>query len=88
MADAMEEYEKEAGCVPILHPEVWSLHFMPSHGHMNIHKTRRAGLCVGGCVNLPCFFGNSDAPCKTTGGGWQVANDAKGANASPPPPAA
>ncbi|MED6271651.1 hypothetical protein CHARACLAT_022399 [Characodon lateralis] len=24
MADAMEEYEKEAGCVPILHPEVSS----------------------------------------------------------------
>jgi len=22
MADAMEEYEQEAGCVPILHPEV------------------------------------------------------------------
>lgn len=22
MADAMDDYEKEAGCVPILHPEV------------------------------------------------------------------
>lgn len=35
MADAMEEYEKEAGCVPILHPEVWSLGFTPSDEHMN-----------------------------------------------------
>lgn len=88
MADAMEEYEKEAGCVPILHPEVWSSDFTPSHTHMNIHKTYYSRLRLGGCVILLCFYGNSDAPCKTTGGGWQVANDAKEANPSPPPPAA
>lgn len=88
MADAMEEYEKEAGCVPILHPEVCSFDFKPSYTHMNIHKTDYTRLRVGACVILLCFYGNSDAPCKTTGGGWQVANDAKGANASPPHPAA
>lgn len=32
MADAMEEYEKEAGCVPILHSEVWSLVVAPGTG--------------------------------------------------------
>lgn len=85
MADAMEEYEKEAGCVPILHPEVWSLDFMSSHRHTNIYKTHHTRLCAGGCGGLPCFFRNSDAPCRNNGGGWQEANDANGANESPPP---
>lgn len=88
MAVAMEKYEKEAGCVPILHPEVWSSDFTPSHTHINIPKTYYSRLRLGGCVILLCFYGNSDVPCKTTGGGWQVANGAKGANPSPPPPAA
>ncbi|TNN30096.1 hypothetical protein EYF80_059755 [Liparis tanakae] len=33
MADAMEEYEKEAGCVPILHPEVCSPDGASPRGH-------------------------------------------------------
>lgn len=64
------------------------------HSHTDIHKTYYSRLRVGACVISLCFYGNSDAPCKTTGGGggwwggWQVASDAKGANASPPPPPA
>lgn len=73
MADAMEEYEKEAGCVPILHAEVWSLDFASSFTRFNVGKTRQAAACSGGCVILSCFRGNRGAPCKTTGGGWQVA---------------
>lgn len=62
------------------------------HAFARTHKHTQNILHPFVCGRLCDFtvlsFGNSDAPCKTTGGGWQVANDAKGANASPPPPAA
>lgn len=84
MADAMEEYEKEAGCVPILHPEVWHLDSAPrtdTSSRTNYVTPVRAWVAV--CF-LSCFVRNSDAPCTTIGGGGrQVANNAKAANASP-----
>lgn len=87
MVDAMEEYEKEAGCVPILHPEVKPFILLYVRKHANIHKICRTSLHVCNSANWLMVYVNSDAPCKTTGvcagGGSQVANDAKVANASP-----
>lgn len=51
MADAMEEYEKEAGCVPILHSEVWSLDLAP--GTSTSANTQRIKLV---CVWVPVLF--------------------------------
>lgn len=81
MVDAMEEYEKEAGCVPILHPEVKPIILLSVRRHMNIHKICRTSLYVCKSASLQLVYGNSDVPCKTTDGG--VAKDAKVANASP-----
>ncbi|CAL9683777.1 unnamed protein product [Knipowitschia caucasica] len=39
MADAMEEYEKEAGCVPILHPE--EIKPQPHYNHGYSDSTSR-----------------------------------------------
>lgn len=79
----MEEYEKEAGCVPILHPEVKPFILPSVRTHANIHKIRRTSLHICNSSILQLVYGNSDAPCETTGGGSQVANDAKVANGSP-----
>ncbi|PWA14699.1 hypothetical protein CCH79_00014347 [Gambusia affinis] len=66
MADAMEEYEKEAGCVPILHPEVSSGSSTPLHGDMNTPKTGSVGAAR--CFSGP-LLETPNAPCITTDGG-------------------
>lgn len=81
MVDAMEEYEKEAGCVPILHPEVKPLILLSVRTHANIRKMCRVRLHVCNSSFLQLVYGKSDTPCKTIGGGGgggsQVANNAK-----------
>lgn len=69
MVDAMEEYEKEAGCVPILHPEVKPVITRSSATHANNRKMRERRWRVYNGAVLQLVYGNSDAPCKTTGGG-------------------
>lgn len=69
MVDAMEEYEKEAGCVPILHPEVKPVINRTSATHANNRKMRERRWRVYNGAVLQLVYGNSDAPCKTTGGG-------------------
>lgn len=64
MAEAMEEYEKEAGCVPILHPEVRLLYSMSTHKHVNVQLTR---LSPSACGRVPvflrcCFRGGTRMP--------------------------
>lgn len=69
MVDAMEEYEKEAGCVPILHPEVKPYVLLFVRTPANIPKMCWTSLHVCNSAILQLVYGNSDAPCKTTGGG-------------------
>lgn len=56
MADVMEEYEKEAGCVPILHPEVGAADSSSSHTHLNIPEQQHISSGVGDCTTLPRLF--------------------------------
>ena len=74
MVDAMEEYEKEAGCVPILHPEVKPFNLLSVRTHANIYNICRASLHVCDITILQLVNGNSNAACKTTvwGGGGGV----------------
>lgn len=82
MADAMEEYEKEAGCVPILHSEVWCLDFALCTG-ISTYTKRITSDCVWVAVCFSVLFRKLRCPLQNHWRGWQAANNAKGATASP-----
>lgn len=84
MAEAMEEYEKEAGCVPILHPEVGSSASTPRAHNRTRSGRVRSFLVRGGLF----WFSRLHTPAARSGGGRRhPASDAKGASTSFPPAA-
>lgn len=85
MVDAMEEYEKEAGCVPILHPEVKPFISRSSATHANNRKMRERGwrVCHGAVFSAGLWKQRCPLQNHRWGGGCRQASDAKVANASP-----
>lgn len=82
MAEAMEEYEKEAGCVPILHPEVGSFVCTPRGSQWN-----PLGLCSPALFTVACFGFPASLPllpAAALGGGIQLATLRQLALAPPP----